>query len=114
MCAEAAERHDEGVETVTLALRVQLSQHDGVVGRLTHCTRDPGVGGDRKETFIQFRFDSRRKTMTSQRAVGLYYVPPSLCLRPPGHHLMEVTVGLCIMNSCVAGSNVAVVSSPRR
>lgn len=34
--------------------------------------------------------------------------------RPPGHHLMELTVGLFKTNSCVAGSYVAVVSSPLR
>lgn len=35
-------------------------------------------------------------------------------LRPPGHHLIEVTVGLLRMNSWVLGSYVAVVSRPRR
>lgn len=35
-------------------------------------------------------------------------------LRPPGHHLIELIVGLFNTNSCVAGSYVAVVSSPRR
>ena len=38
----------------------------------------------------------------------------TMYLRPPGHHLMELIVGLFMTNSCVAGSYVAVVSSPLR
>lgn len=37
-----------------------------------------------------------------------------MSLRPPGHHLMELTVGEFRTNSWVAGSNVAVVSRPLR
>lgn len=32
--------------------------------------------------------------------------------KQPGHHFMDVSVGESMMNSSLAGSNVAVVSSP--
>lgn len=35
-------------------------------------------------------------------------------LRPPGQYLMEVTVGLCMINCCLSLSKVAVVSKPLR
>ena len=35
-------------------------------------------------------------------------------LHPPGHHFMEDICGEFITNSSVSGSNVAVVSRPRR
>lgn len=54
VCALAAEGHDEGVQTVALALRVQLSQHDGMVGRLPHCTETTKCsGGSRGEGVTQ-------------------------------------------------------------
>lgn len=36
VCFHTPYRDNEGVETMTLAERVELSQHDGVIGRLTH------------------------------------------------------------------------------
>ena len=51
--AHAAEGHDEGVQTVALAPGVQLSQHDGMVGRLPDCTEIQAEreGRDRRGTF---------------------------------------------------------------
>ena len=104
MGAHAAERHDEGVQTMALALCVQLSQHDGMVGGLSNCTEIHG-GGTGKRLSFKGLFNltlGESHLFTSKPAVEVSQCLKrglSECLRPPGHHLMEVTVGLCITNS---------------